>query len=248
MHGTYFPQKILTSIGIFFLALGSAMADPAEIFIDPSDPSLIRSTEIPFASQVLLSAADLPTQSMSHPKILFGEQKFSYLQVSPDGQALAFSVDGESSDWSGLYDLKSKKITEASLSFDSVALSPYWSGDGRKVAFESEEANGRRVIRIYDVEKSGLCALEGRMAKNKYFNFLRPFWSDNGDKLYFQVEVNNAYRRSMGLKPINAAVRMGEAGVQCENLVLRSVEKFMAEVPSYTLPPEAMAFSPQGPQ
>ncbi|HKX11522.1 MAG TPA: hypothetical protein VJP40_00110 [bacterium] len=239
-------QKILFFLGAFSIGMASAGADEAAIFIDPSDPALIRRTEIPLASTVLLNASELPTQSLSHPKILFGEQKFSYLQVSPDGQTLAFSVDGEASDWSGLYDLGSKKITEVSLSFDSKALAPYWSGDGRKVAFESEDPNGRRILRIYDVDQASICALDGRAAKNKYFDLHRPFWSDDGGKLYFQVDVNNAYRRSMGLKPIVAATRIGEAGVQCQGFVLRSVEKFMAEVPLKSLPPEAMALSPQG--
>jgi hypothetical protein len=115
------------------------------------------------------------------------------------------------------------------------------------VAFEGEEANGRRVLRIYDLERASSCGLDGRSAKNKYFNFQHPFWSESGDKLYFQVEVNNAYRRSMGLKPIHAATRIGESGTQCDNLVLRSVEKFMAEVPRQPLPPEATAGLPQGP-
>jgi hypothetical protein len=242
-----FSQNILFFLGAFLLALPWGRADQAAIFIDPSDPTVIRRTEIPFVSEVLLSAADLPTQSISHPKILFGRQRFSYLKVSPDGRVLAFSVDGDSSDWSGLYELKSKKITEASLSFDSEALSPYWSSDGRHVAFECGEAAGRRVLRIYDVEQATLCTLDGRSAKNKYFNFYHPFWSESGEKLYFQVEVNNAYRRSMGLKPLTAATRIGEIGTQCQNLVLRSVEKFMAEVPRLSLPPEATALLPREP-
>lgn len=241
-----FSQKIFIILGTLFLGIASAQADEAAIFIDPSDSTLIRRTEIPFASTVLLNSAELPAQSSSHPKILFGSQKFSFLQVSPDGQSLAFSVDGELSDWSGLYELNSKKLTEVSLSFDSEALAPYWSGDGRKVAFESEEANGRRVLRIYDVDQASICALDGRAAKSKYLDFRRPFWSDNGDKLYFQVDVNNGYRRSMGLKPLALTTRIGEVGVQCENLVLRSVEKFMAEVPVKSLPAETMALSPQG--
>jgi hypothetical protein len=241
-----FSQKFLLFLGAFFIGVASAGADETSIFIDPSDPTLIRRTEIPFASTVLLNAAELPSQSLTHPKILFGQQKFSYLQLSPDGRTLAFSVDGEASDWSGLYDLNTKKISEVSLSFDSEALAPYWSGDGRKVAFESEEANGRRILRIYDVDQASICALDGRVAKNKYFDFHRPFWSENGEKLYFQVDVNNGYRRSMGLKPIVAATRIGEAGGQCQAFVLRSVEKFMAEVPLKSLPPEAMALSPQG--
>jgi hypothetical protein len=76
-------HRILFFLGISFLALPGVRADEASIFIDPSDPSLIRRTEIPFASEILLNAAELPEQSMSHPKILFGEQKFSYIEVSP---------------------------------------------------------------------------------------------------------------------------------------------------------------------
>jgi hypothetical protein len=240
-------MRFFILLGTLLISVATAWADEPAIFIDPSDPGLIRRTEIPFASVVLLSAADLPPQSQAHPKILFGEQKFSYLKVSPDGQILAFSVDGELSDWSGLYDLETKKHSEVSVSFDSEALAPYWNGDGRKVAFETEEANGRRAIQIHDLDQASTCELDGIAAKNKYFNLHHPFWSESGDKLYFQVEVNNVYRRSMGRKPIKTPIRIGEAGVRCDKVVLRSVEKFMAEVPGQRLPPEATALLPQGP-
>lgn len=221
-------------------------ADDA-IFIDPSDPGLIRKTVIPFASEIVLRASDLPTHSEAHPNVAFGEQRFSFISLSPDGSYLAFSVDGSLSDWSGVYDLGKKDLHQVALSFDAQALAPAWAADGRRVAFEEEDSVGRRYLQVYDLEKRESCGLDYRSAKNKYLNLLNPWWSETGDKVYFQVEVNNRYRRSMGLKPLAAPARIGEANVQCQELVLRSVEKFMAEVPAGNIPREALATLLKGP-
>ncbi|MCC7345493.1 MAG: PD40 domain-containing protein [Deltaproteobacteria bacterium] len=221
-------------------------ADDA-VFIDPSDPAVIRRTVIPFASEVLLRASDLPTHSEAHPNVAFGEQRFSYISLSPDGSHLAFSVDGSLSDWSGVYDLGKKELHQVALSFDAQALAPVWAADGRRVVFEEEDSVGRRYLQVYDLAKRERCGLDYRSAKSKYLNLHRPWWSEAGDKVYFQVEVNNKYRRSMGLKPLTAPARIGEANAQCQELVVRSVEKFMAEVPDGNIPREALATLPKGP-
>ncbi len=223
----------------------AAADDP--IFIDPSDPTLIRKAVIPFASEILLSAADLPAHSEAHPKVLFGDQRFSYLAVSPEGSHLAFSVDGSRSDWSGVYDLARKDLHQVGLSFDALALAPAWTADGRRVVFEEADPAGRRYLQIYDLEKRESCSLDLRTTKNKYLDLVNPWWNDTGEKIYFRVDVNNGYRRSMGLKPLTAPSRIGEADLQCQGLVLRSVEKFMAEVPASTIPREAMLLFSKSP-
>lgn len=240
------------SISILALSLMSLISGPARaaddsIFIDPSDPTLIRKTVIPFASEILLRAADLPARSETHPNVAFGDQSFSFISVSPEGNYLAFSVDGSLSDWSGVYDFGKKDIHQVALSFDAQALAPAWSADGRRVVFEEEDSVGRRYLQVYNLEKREHCALDYRSAKNKYLDLLTPWWSDTGDKVFFQVDVNNKYRRSMGLKPLNLPVRIGEASAECQDLVLRSVEKFMAEVPTSSIPREAMVLFPKGP-
>jgi hypothetical protein len=237
--------------GLLFLILLTcplypARAEEGDIFIDPSDPTLIRRTAVPFESEILLRASDLPASSEFHPNVSFGAQSFSYLKVSPDGTRLAFSVDGSLSDWSGIYDFRSKKITQVSLSFDGEALAPYWSSDSRRVVFEQADSNHRHLLQVVDFETEGLCTLDGRSAKNRYLDFDAPWWSETGEKVYFKVEVNNGYRRSLGYKPISVPSRIGEADVRCQNVVVRSVEKFMAEVPSEPLPQEVLALSPKG--
>jgi len=226
--------------------LSRALAEAGDIFIDPSDPTIIRRTVVPFESEVVLRASELPTTSEFHPNVSFGEQSFSYLKVSPDGTKLAFSVDGSLSDWSGIYDFRNKKITQVSLSFDGEALAPYWSTDSHRVVFEQSDSNHRRLLQVVDFETEGLCTLDGRSAKNRYLDFDAPWWSETGEKLYFRVEMNNGYRRSLGYKPLTVQNRIGEADARCQNLVLRSVEKFMAEVPSEPLPQEVLALSPKG--
>lgn len=235
----------LALVAVSTAALRSFAADDA-IFIDPSDSSIIRKTVIPFASEILLRASDLPANSEAHPNVVFGEQRFSFVSVSPEGTHLAFSVDGSSSDWSGVYDLETKDIHQVALSFDAEALAPAWSADGRRVVFEEMDSVGRRYLQVYDIQKRERCSIDYRVAKSKYLNLLNPWWGDTSEKVYFRVDVNNKYRRSMGLKPIAGPPRIGEANAQCQNWVLRSVEKFMAEVPASSIPREAMAVLPKG--
>ncbi|MFO1464730.1 MAG: hypothetical protein U1F66_13255 [bacterium] len=241
-----FPAIILTVLLVAGLGR-KGRADEGAIFIDPSDPTLIRRTVIPFQSEILLRATELPMNSEAHPKVLFGEQRFSYVKLSPDGATLAFSVDGSLSDWNGLFRISDRSIRQVGLSFDAVALTPHWSPDGKRVAFEEEDPSGRRYLQVYGLDSEANCSLDGRMAKGRYLDFLNPWWDEAGEKIYFRVEVNNNYRRSMGLKPLSLPSRIGEAGLSCQNLVLRSVEKFMAEVPAKSIPQEAMALFPKSP-
>jgi len=241
-------NRLLLLLSLLSLAaLRSARAEDGSIFIDPSDPTLIRRTVIPFQSEILLHASELPDHSEAHPKVLFGEQQFSHLKASPDGSMLAFSVDGSLSDWSGLYKLADKSIQQVGLCFDAVAMDPYWSADGRRVVFQDQDPSGRAYLQVYDLDSQERCSLDGRAAKNKQFDFLNPWWDETGEKVYFRVEVNNQYRRSMGLKPLEVPSRIGEANVKCQGLVLRSVDKFMAEVPGSSIPQGTMALFSKSP-
>ncbi|HCU23616.1 MAG TPA: hypothetical protein DF383_01260 [Deltaproteobacteria bacterium] len=233
-------KKALWAIVFCILLWPAALwSNDGSIFIDPGDPTLIRRAVIPFESEILLRASELPTHSEAHPNAVFGTQIFSHLEVSPDGQALAFSVDGSLSDWSGLYFLATKTLRQVSLSFDAKALAPHWAIDGQRVVFEQEDSGRRHFIEIYDLGTEGSCRFDGRLAKNKYLDFLKPWWNGAGDKVYFEVHINNAYRRSLGLKPIKAAPRVGEIDAQCRNFILRGAQKFTAEFPAETLPQES---------
>jgi len=238
---------VFFSFAILLVLSPLCHADEGDIFIDPSDPTVIRRTVVPFASEILLRTSDLPASSEAHPNVLFGDQAFSYIKLSPEGTHLAFSVDGSLSDWSGIYEISSKQVRQVGLSFDSVALAPYWSVDGRRVVFEEEDSSHRRYLQVYDLSEGSRCTLDGRLAKGKFLDFTNPWWSETGDKVYFRVDVNNNYRRSTGLKPLTVPSRIGEANLQCQALVLRSVEKFMAEVPAKSIPQEAMVLFSKSP-
>jgi hypothetical protein len=217
---------------IFFLPNSSTVFGITNtFFIDPQDSTLIRKMINASESELVLNASDLPDHSELHPGIHFTQQRFSYLAPSPDKTILAFSVEAGLHDWSGIYNLTTKEIKQLNLRFEAKALAPYWSGDGRFLAFEEEDSNRRRYLEIFDLEKETRCLLDGKVAKNKFLNFLQPWWSDQGDKIYFKVEVNNDYRKSLGLKPLKESSVLGEATSRCQKVVLRSVAKFMAEVP-----------------
>ncbi len=228
--------------GLFFLS--KVFADSDNIFIDPSDPTVIRRTIVPYESQIILKASDLPAQSALHQRVDFGEQVFTHIVLSPDNNSLAFSAQGALHGWNGIYNLKDKSIVQLTLRFESKALLPYWSHDGRYLAVEEEDSNKTRFFEIFDLEGGGQCTLNGRVAKNKFLSFLHPWWSREEDKIYFRVDVNDAYRKSLGLKPLKIGSRIGEANIHCQDVVLRSVAKFMAEVPSDPLPKDAMARVP----
>ena len=100
----------LRGLVVLFLAIGLPLfflrplwAGSEDIFIDPSDPTLIRETQIPFESKILLRASDLPEKSSVHSPVPLTDQ--SFLSVVPDPQGkqepvtllrLAILVDAES--------------------------------------------------------------------------------------------------------------------------------------------------------
>ncbi len=108
---------------------------------------------------------------------------------------------------------------------------------------------GRRQIRVLDREGGGQCVLEGRGAKNKFLNFSDPWFSETGREFYFKAEVNDAYRRSLGLKPLRTPARIGEASWDCKKVALRPVSQFLAEHPMAALPDRlSSSVLPDGPE
>jgi len=229
MHRSIFFLTIfLTS----FCLLVPLWADSPTIYIDPQDATVIRRTEIPFLSQVLLSISDLPVDSPQHEKVHFGQQKFSHISLSPDGSQIAFSVDGAVHDWAGVYDLNNKTIKEITLCFEGEVRAPFWSDAGNFIVIEENVPPHRRYLQVFDVENSKLCRLDGRRAKNKYLNFSEPWWNSAGDRIYFKVDYNNAYRKSLGLKAKKVSRQIGEAGPDCKKLNFYSVSEFMKKFPA----------------
>lgn len=237
-----FSRKIL----LLFCLIGMGLLGPSsqveakagDIFIDPQDFTLIRRATGANESEVLLRAADLPSESVLHP-IRFGSQKFTYLAVNPDKTILAFSAQAGDHEWSGLYYLANKDIRQLNLRFESKSLEPYWSQDSRYLIFEEADSNRRRFLEVFDLEGDSHCVLDGKTAKNKFLNILQPWWSDSGDKIFFKAQINNYYRKSLGLKPQKMSGLIGEASPKCQKVVLRSGTKFMAELAPESMPDEA---------
>lgn len=229
---------IFSLVSTFLCALAPVAhaEESSDYFIDPSDPTLIRRARIPFESQVVLSAADLPQKSAVHAPVLFSGQKFSYLALSPDGNRLAFSVDGDNHDWTGLLDLTDGSVRQLTLNFDALAATPHWSTDGRFLAVEGEVGSERKRVTLVALEQGKECVLDGAALRNKFLNVSDPWWSEKGDKIYFKAEVNNAFRRSLGLKPMGAPAKIGEADLQCRRAALHPVSEFLAEYPTEILP------------
>lgn len=199
-------------------------AKPGDIFIDPKDPTAILREVDGGGTEPLLRSQDLPTESVLHP-VHFVSQHFTYLAVNPDKTILAFSVQAGDHEWSGLYYLSNKDIRQLNLRFEAKSMAPYWSKDSRYLVVEEEESNRRRFLEVFDLEKDDRCVLDGRLAKNKFMNFLEPWWSESGDRLFFKAEINNFYRKSNGLKPLKSSELIGEASPKCQRVVLKPAAK-----------------------
>jgi hypothetical protein len=239
-------RKISLGFALLLGLTNPASAKPGDIFIDPLDATLIR-REIPGGqAEIIFRAQDLPTESSLHP-VHFGPQKFTFLAVNPEGTILAFSAQAGDHEWSGLYYLANKDIRQLNLRFESKSLAPYWSKDSRYLVVEEEESTGRRFLEIFDLEKDDHCVLDGRAAKNKFLNFLQPWWSEQGERIFFKAEINNRYRKSLGLKSLNLSETIGEANPRCQKLALKPLSKFLAEQPRETIPQETkVTLSPSG--
>ena len=218
-----------------------ARADEASIYIDPSDSTRILRTAIPFVPEVVLSASELPPSSHIHAPVPFNEQKFTYLAVSPDGSRIAFSVDADTHDWTGVHSLAARGVEQLTLCFESQALRPYWSTDGRYLVVEEAGAQDKRQLRVFDMVESTECVLDGVRLKNKFLNLSDPWWSGDGSEVFFKVENNDAYRRSVGLKALNTPAKIGESSWDCKKIAAHPVARFLADHPAEAPPEQVLS-------
>lgn len=216
---------------INFLYHAPAWGGTVKYFVDPIDSSRIWSAEIPYLPQTVLSVEELPKSSTLHPGVIFGSQRFSQVALSPDGSLLAFTVDGSSHDWSGVYDFANKKVRQLTLCFEGQTVSPLWSPDGRYLAVEAFTASEKKSVQVVDLTQKSQCLLDGHRGRNKFFNFSKPWWAPSGAKIYFRVDYNNVYRKSLGLKPKKINTRIGEAEPDCSKLTYYGVSEFMKKFP-----------------
>jgi hypothetical protein len=201
------------------------------IFIDPENPGQLIRTQVPFRSEVLLKIQDLPQTSAAHPAVFLDNQKFTFISTSPDRQSLAFCVDAQLHDWTGTMNLVDHQIKQLGLSFESEAVNPNFSEDGRFLTLEEIQSQGRHSLEVFNLEKDTECKLDGRDARDKFYNFSDSWWSPEGDRLYFKVEYNNRYRKSLGLRSKSIPIRIGEATPECEKIRYYSIADFMQKHP-----------------
>jgi Tol biopolymer transport system component len=219
---------------IFFsLLFHSALAhgQMESFYIDPVDPTQVIRTQVPFSSEVLLMIQDLPKSSSVHPAVFFENKKFTYVVPSPDRQDLAFCVDAQVHDWTGVVHLADGRVRQVGLSFEAEAIQPVFSEDGRFLVLEERQSQSRNALEVYDLETGNQCHLDGRMARDKFLNFFEPWFSPHGERMYFKVEYNNGYRKSLGLRSKQFPVRIGEASSDCGKVRYYSVAEFMEKYP-----------------
>jgi dipeptidyl aminopeptidase/acylaminoacyl peptidase len=209
--------------------LAHGQAQP--VFIDPENSAQLIRIRVPLIPEVVLKVQDLPTYSAAHPALILENEKFTHLAVAPDGRTLAFCVDAQAHDWTGLMSLAEGRVRQVSLNFDAAAVRPSFSGDGRYLMVEEDRNQSQVGLQVFDLEKGTECRLDGRKARDKFLNFSDPWWSPDGSQVYFKVEYNNGYRKSLGLRPKAVAPRIGEATPECGKVRYYSVAEFMQKFP-----------------
>jgi Tol biopolymer transport system component len=117
-----------------------------------------------------------------------------YLDLSPDGQQLAFS-GGTDFCTSSLYvqDVKSGKINRLTYG-EEVVEAISWSPDGSKIAFyygkdKNVLTNGGFSLRIIDKDGQNLTEIAGpsKITRFDHKRDIPPIWSPDGTALYFEA-------------------------------------------------------------
>jgi hypothetical protein len=225
----FFGFCLMVLTGLAHSSLAQSRSDI--IFIDPEDPSQLIRTQIPFNPQVLLKTKDLPHTIAAHPAVYLENERFTFIVSSPDHKTLAFCVDAQIHDWTGLLDLASGAVKQLGLSYESEAGHPNFSEDSRYLSLEESQSQGRKGLEVFNLENGTECRLDGRQARDKFLNFSDIGWSPEGDRMYFKVEYNNNYRTSLGLRPKQFPTRIAEATPECGKVRYYSVAEFMEKHP-----------------
>lgn len=161
---------------------------------------MIRIALLTLSSLMLLGVANAKSDAKEEPKwdvnkppgelkrIKFevSEGTWMDLDVSPDGQYIAFDLLGD------LYELpiaggKAKRLTQG-LAFD---LQPRYSPDGKQIAYTSDRAGGNNLWRM---DRSGGNAKQVTHESFRLFN--NPAWTPDGDYLVGRKHFTS--ERSLG--------------------------------------------------
>jgi serine/threonine protein kinase/Tol biopolymer transport system component len=113
---------------------------------------------------------------------------YAFPRFSPDGRHLAVGVESESADiW--IYDLSGTSSLRR-LTFGGKNRLPTWSGDSRRVAFQSDR-DGDHAIFWQPADGSGAAE---RLTKPEKDQVHWPYdWSPSGETMLFGVQDGNTY-------------------------------------------------------
>lgn len=100
---------------------------------------------------LILSLNSLPKASNIAKGLSLGSDRFTQAILSPDGNSMAFAVDGFHG-WSGIYDLRKNKVFEAAFIFQGSITRLSFSLKGQYLAIESKDAGGFSSMIIWDTK------------------------------------------------------------------------------------------------
>lgn len=178
----------------------------SEVFVDAKAPTAIQRRLTDRTAIEILNIEDLPKENTvgSFDNVAFRDAK-----LSPDKTKIAFSVktspEGWSRDWSGIYELKNKKIKKLNSIYYHLSGELSWSPDGMYVVeqlrgpyFNLIVRNiedegwalpvGKRFLLERGIEMRGYPNYRSQVQKNiscSYFHFFK--WAENSKKVLIEL-------------------------------------------------------------
>ncbi|MFH0947989.1 MAG: hypothetical protein V1833_03225 [Elusimicrobiota bacterium] len=126
-----------------------------------------------------------------------GNTAFRDAKLLPDKTKIAFSIMGGHNEWSGLYEIKNKKIKQLDVAYDSWSGNLYPSPNGKYIVENAISGAGSLII-VYNVESQEpkwIFTLDLyefgeriRWKEGGNFHFRVYGWSKDGEKILFQVQ------------------------------------------------------------
>ena len=209
-------KKILLVLLLFpLLAVGCWKKTPSDVNTTANDEFKIEKdvyitdarTEILYgihinASDVLLTLADLPKESTYEEGLKLDSKRFVTAVLSPsDKNLMAFSVQGETTAWSGLYNLESKEIRQFNILKKGMEAGEiYWAPDGRAVVLEdiALSPNPHRFLTLVGItDRSTFSYIADGVyeddtytgAKDAVLDLYDPVWNGDSESFFFTVRI-----------------------------------------------------------
>lgn len=178
----------------------------SEVFVDEKAPTTIQRRLTDRTTIEVLNIEELPKKNTVGT---FNNVAFRNAKLSPDKTKIAFSVmtspEGWSRDWSGIYELKNKKIKKLNSIYYHLSGELSWSPDGKYVLeqldgayfkfivrnIEDEEwamPVGKRFLLERGIEMGGYPNYRSQVQRNiscSYFRFFK--WAEDSKKVLIKL-------------------------------------------------------------